>query len=106
MYACMCANYMREAGNGAVREYVLVGNKRDVVEKEPGKRRVDGDMAGQWAQSQGMRHVEVTANERGDVEAVVHVLLRDVVRAQEREGERRGTTVRSRIKKVFKKLKS
>lgn len=81
-YACMCNNYMGEDAGERIREYILVGNKKDIVEKEPEKRQVDEELAAEWAQSQGMRHVELTTHDREDVEKAVHDLMRSILRAK------------------------
>jgi len=96
-YACMCNNYMGENAGERIREWILVGNKKDVIEKEPEKRQVDEELAAEWAQSQGMRHVELTTHNREDIEKAVHDLMRSILRAKrfaEKE-ESRGRALKS-----------
>jgi GTPase involved in cell partitioning and DNA repair len=111
MYACMCNNYMGEKGRNRIREYILIGNKKDIVEKEPKKRQVDEDLAEQWAQSQGMQYVELSTHSKADVDQTIRVLMRSIMRAKERDQsqrlrERNNTTTKSKIKQVLAKLKS
>ncbi|USP77933.1 uncharacterized protein yc1106_05207 [Curvularia clavata] len=62
---------------------VLVGNKRDtIVGEDAAKRQVCTEMAEQWAASQGMRHFEISANERAQVDDVVRALIDSILRAR------------------------
>ncbi|EOA83096.1 uncharacterized protein SETTUDRAFT_180383 [Exserohilum turcica Et28A] len=64
---------------------VLVGNKADLAKGDTAtatRRHVHADTAAQWAASQGMRHFEITANARGDVDAVVTALVESILRAR------------------------
>ncbi|KAF2028174.1 P-loop containing nucleoside triphosphate hydrolase protein [Setomelanomma holmii] len=86
MYVWMCKRCRGVKGSC---EFVLVGNKADVLQTQPRKREVDTELAEQWAQSQGMRHFEITTNERELVQDVVHALVRAMRRAKRRsESER------------------
>lgn len=62
---------------------VLVGNKRDtILGEDASKRQVCAEMAEQWAASQGMRHFEISANERAQVDDVVRALVDSILRAR------------------------
>lgn len=61
---------------------VVVGNKKDMVDEDGSKRQVKKDMVEQWAASQGFRHVEMSSNERGEVEDVIRTLVDSVQRAR------------------------
>lgn len=77
-----CKGYMGGGVVGKSCECILVGNKADLVEKDPHKREVSKDLAEQWAQSQGMQHLELTAREHKPVRDAVHDLMRAVRRAK------------------------
>ncbi|CAO2651435.1 Nn.00g040050.m01.CDS01 [Neocucurbitaria sp. VM-36] len=66
---------------------ILVGNKADIVRADPGKREVKREMAEQWAQSQGFSHIEVTSNERAEVEEAVEALIKSIKLAQRRDAD-------------------
>lgn len=91
----LCKRYRGEAsveagaGVGSC-EFVLIGNKKDVVDLEPAKREVDADEAEQWAMSRGMRAFEVSANERGQVGEAVVALMRGIGRARTRADKEKG----------------
>ncbi|KAH7408800.1 P-loop containing nucleoside triphosphate hydrolase protein [Phaeosphaeria sp. MPI-PUGE-AT-0046c] len=115
MYACMCSQYM----SGCVRpvgcEYILVGNKEDlrVSHDKPG---VDTEVAREWAQSQGMHHVELSSWGTGAPEAAVRELIGSIQRteqraakdAQEQEAmkQRSRNAFKSKIKLAFGRTKS
>jgi GTPase SAR1 family protein len=63
---------------------VVVGNKRDLVNGEDGekKRGIDKEEAEQWAESQGFRGLEVSSNNREEVEEAVNMLVKSVERAK------------------------
>jgi uncharacterized protein YchJ len=63
---------------------VVVGNKKDLVNGEHGeeKREIDKEEAEQWADSQGFRGLEVSSNNREEVEEAVNALVRSVERAK------------------------
>jgi hypothetical protein len=105
-YACMLNQYMGEKAGDRVREYVLVGTKMDIVQKDPEQRQVDKELADEWAQIQGMRHVELSTHSKADVEDVATTLIRSIKRARERAREeqledRDIPTTRGRFKKAF-----
>lgn len=122
MYLAMCKSYMEGEQGGKRVECVLVGNKVDLVEGGNGERReVDGELAREWAESQGMEWFEVSAKTFVGVWESVHALVRSAERAKEREVEKgkgeeeekekeekgaeggRKMAFRERIKSVFKK---
>jgi GTPase SAR1 family protein len=83
-YVWICKNRKgKEDGNDRC-EFILVGNKADVLEAEPEKREVESELAEQWAQSQGMKHFELTTNVRSQVEEVVQMLMNSIGRAKAR----------------------
>ncbi|KAH7558582.1 hypothetical protein BM1_04719 [Bipolaris maydis] len=86
---------------------VLVGNKRDViVGEDASKRQVDKNMAEQWASSQGLKHFEITTNERGEVEEVVKALVDSIARARrmdQRDKANGATEQGGSIMKLFKR---
>ncbi|CAG5178823.1 uncharacterized protein ALTATR162_LOCUS8893 [Alternaria atra] len=61
---------------------VVVGSKKDIVDEDKGKRQVKKEMAEQWAASQGFRHIEISSNERKEVEDAVRDLVDSVQRAR------------------------
>ncbi|CAN9429787.1 unnamed protein product [Alternaria alternata] len=61
---------------------VVVGNKKDTIDRDEGKRQVKKEMANQWASSQGFRHIEISSNERKEVEDAVQALVDSVQRAR------------------------
>ena len=63
---------------------VVVGNKKDLVNVEDGerKREIDKEEAEQWAESQGFRGLEVSSNNREEVEEAVNLLVKSVKRAR------------------------
>ncbi|CAN9337478.1 unnamed protein product [Alternaria alternata] len=61
---------------------VVVGNKKDIIDRDEGKRQVKKEMADQWASSQGFRHIEISSNERKEVEDAVQALVDSVQRAR------------------------
>ena len=63
---------------------VVVGNKKDLVNVEDGekKREIDTEEAEQWAESQGFRGLEVSSNNREEVEEAVNLLVKSVKRAR------------------------
>jgi GTPase SAR1 family protein len=85
-YARMCNKYMgsKEDGKNSC-EYILVGNKADLVKEEPRKREVDRDMAEEWAQSQGIKHREVCSHEAEGPHDAARQLITAIKRTKERE---------------------
>ncbi|RYO27597.1 hypothetical protein AA0111_g7257 [Alternaria arborescens] len=61
---------------------VVVGNKKDIIDRDEGKRQVKKEMVDQWASSQGFRHIEISSNERKEVEDAVQALVDSVQRAR------------------------
>ncbi|KAF7677846.1 hypothetical protein GT037_004705 [Alternaria burnsii] len=61
---------------------VVVGNKKDIIDRDEGKRQVKKEMADQWASSQGFRHIEISSNERKEVEDAVQALVDSMQRAR------------------------
>ncbi|EUC30675.1 hypothetical protein COCCADRAFT_39111 [Bipolaris zeicola 26-R-13] len=86
---------------------VLVGNKRDViVGEDASKRQVDKNMAEQWASSQGSKHFEITASERGEVEEVVKALVDSIARARrtdQRDKANGATEDKGSVLRLFKR---
>lgn len=83
---------------------IVVGNKLDIVKRNPEKRAVSQDMAEQWASSQGFRHIEVTSKERHEVDTAMEGLVRSIDVMRERDEKdsgvsERGTSIKSRIEK-------
>lgn len=117
-YACMCNSYMGEKTGHRTREYILVGNKKDIVQKEPEKRQVEKELAEQWAQCQGMQHFELSTHTKEEVNETVRLLIRSIMQAKKRAKKkpieyrsqepqgRNNTTTRTKIKQAFGKLKS
>ncbi|KAF1917547.1 hypothetical protein BDU57DRAFT_513855 [Ampelomyces quisqualis] len=111
----MCNQYM---GTGEMKncEFILVGTKNDVVEKNAREREVDTDLAEQWADSQGMRHFELTSFDKEEVQGAVYELLgvvswsekrrQGVGEKEESQSFRSNNSVREQMKRVFGKLKS
>ncbi|KAF2821505.1 P-loop containing nucleoside triphosphate hydrolase protein [Ophiobolus disseminans] len=85
MYLWKCKIYMGNDVGGKSCECILVGNKVDILEKEPLRREVDREVAEQWAQSQGMKHFELTAREHNPVREAVYDLVRATQKAKERD---------------------
>jgi len=116
MYLWMCKRYLGDDIGGKSCRCILVGNKVDLLKKEPQKRQVDRELAEQWAQSQGIKHFELTAREHGPVREAVHDLMRSVRKMKEREDpETRTTTAKEkqdkqtfkdRIKRALSKTKT
>jgi GTPase SAR1 family protein len=91
MYVWMCKRYMGESVGVESCEFVLVGTKADILKSEPERREVDRELAEDWAQSQGIKHFELTTKVRSQVEEPVHELMRSINRAKDRnEKEREG----------------
>jgi Ras-related protein Rab-39B len=86
MYVWMCKRYRGEVGSC---EFVLVGNKADVLQTKPNMREVDKELAEQWAQSQGMKHFELTTHNREQVQEAVYALMRAIKRARKRAEKER-----------------
>jgi GTPase SAR1 family protein len=84
-YARMCNKYMGSEEDGNSCEYILVGNKADLVKEEPRKREVDRDMAEEWAQSQGIKHREVCSHEAEGPHDAARQLITAIKRTKERE---------------------
>jgi hypothetical protein len=84
-YARMCNKYMGSEEDGNTCEYILVGNKADLVKEEPRKREVDRDMAEEWAQSQGIKHREVCSHEAEGPHDAARQLITAIKRTKERE---------------------
>jgi GTPase SAR1 family protein len=118
-YARMCNRYKAPRGGGNSCEYILVGNKFDLVENALEKRQVDPDMAEQWAQSQGIKHVEVSSHGLEGPHEAARILIKSIKRLRERERrheqaereqQRREdggkNTVRSKIGDIVDKMKS
>jgi hypothetical protein len=109
-YACMCNQYIGEKASDRVREYTLVGTKKDIVQKDPEQRQVDKELADEWAQGQGMKHVELSTHTRADVEDVAQALIRSINRAREHAREeqledRNVPTTRKGFKAAFRRCK-
>lgn len=83
MYACMCNRYMCPEGTRKYCDFILVGTKRDLVERDG--REVDEELAEQWAESQGMGWFEVSCFDKEEVQGAVRELLRAVRRSGVRE---------------------
>jgi hypothetical protein len=118
-YARMCNKYMGSDEHGNSCEYILVGNKKDLVEEAPEKREVDSDMAEDWAQSQGIKHREVCSHDAEGPHDAARELIKAIKQARERQSrdkhtqrkqERRdGTgqnTMRNKIGGFIDKMKS
>jgi GTPase SAR1 family protein len=118
-YARMCNKYTGSEEDGNSCEYILVGNKADLVKKEPGKREVDRDMAEEWAQSQGIKHREVCSHEAEGPHDAARQLITAIKRTRERESREKhaqrrqkrqdGTgesTMRNKIGGFIDKMKS
>ncbi|KAE8830810.1 hypothetical protein PTNB85_07397 [Pyrenophora teres f. teres] len=61
---------------------VLVGNKRDLVDLDEGKRQVKKEMAEQYAASQGFKHFEISSLDRGEIERVMKALIDKIQKAK------------------------
>jgi Ras-related protein Rab-39B len=61
---------------------VVVGNKKDMIDRDEGARQVKKEMADQWAASQGFRHIEVSSNQREEIEDAVRAMVDSVQRAR------------------------
>jgi GTPase SAR1 family protein len=118
-YARMCNKYMGSGEDGNSCEYILVGNKKDLVKKAPEKREVDSDVAEEWAQSQGIKHREVCSHDAEGPYDAARELIKAIKRIRERESRdkhtqrkqerRHGTgenTVRNKIGGFIDKMKS
>jgi hypothetical protein len=109
-YACMLNQYMGEKAGGRIREYVLVGTKMDIVQKDQEQRQVDKELADEWAQSQGMKHVELSTHTKADVEDIARTLIKSIKRARERAKEEQleensTSATKGRFKRAFNKTK-
>lgn len=84
---------------------VVVGNKKDIIDRDEGKRQVKKEMADQWASSQGFRHIEISSNERKEVEDAVQALVDSVQRARRMDAKDirdSKSDVKGRSKKIGK----
>lgn len=108
MYARTCNQYMAQIPRQFGCEYILVGNKRDVVDLEPDLRQVDEELADEWTQSQGMKHIQVSSFSHEEVEAAVGELLRSIQCAamKAQEEQRSKSFLKSKIKLAFGRTKS
>lgn len=108
MYARTCNQYMADSPRQFGCEYILVGNKKDITDLTPEQRQVDKELAEQWAQSQGMKHVQVSSLSHEEVEAAVGELLRSIQRAamKGQEEQRSKGFLKSKIKLAFGRTKS
>jgi hypothetical protein len=109
-YACMLNQYMGAKAGERIRECVLVGTKLDIVQKDQEQRQVDKELADEWAQSQGMRHVELSTHTKADVEDIVRTLIKSIKRARERAREEQlegnsTPATKGRFKRAFSKTK-
>ncbi|KAG9189443.1 hypothetical protein G6011_06311 [Alternaria panax] len=88
IWHCRNTVFIKNGTEGRMQEVkkrfgcVVVGNKNDIVDEDEGKRQVRKEMADQWAASQGFRHIEVSSNERQEVEDSVRALVDSVQRAR------------------------
>jgi GTPase SAR1 family protein len=118
-YASMCNRYLGGDPRSKDCDFILVGNKRDLVEKTPEKRQVDLELAEQWAQSQGIKHVELNGFDDDEVQAVVRELVRSIKRTKRRaeqedqakhkhkgQLERSRENVKEKLKQAFGKKNS
>jgi GTPase SAR1 family protein len=66
---------------------VLVGNKKDLIDGQDGeaKREVNKYEAEEWAECQGFRGLEISSNERGEVEEAVKALVASVEKTKRQE---------------------
>jgi GTPase SAR1 family protein len=83
-YVWMCKNLEGDRNCNDACEFILVGNKADILKAEPEKREVEMELAEQWAQSQGMKHFELTTNAKSQVEEAVQALMHSIRRAKVR----------------------
>lgn len=96
--------------------FVLVGNKADIVADHPEKRDVEREIAEEWAQSQGFRHVEVSSKDRDTVDEAMVILVKNIEASGRRDERDRLTkknelrtnaerlSLRGHIKSTFDKL--
>jgi GTPase SAR1 family protein len=118
-YACMCNQYLGHDPGSKVCDYILVGNKKDILERRPEQRQVDQELAEQWAQSQGMKHIELNGFDNDAVQAVVRELIYSIRRTKRRteqaeqeqqkhksQTERGRGNVKEKIKQAFGKKRS
>jgi hypothetical protein len=115
-YARMCNKYkgLEEGENSC--GYILVGNKTDLVEKTPEKRKVDREMAEEWAQSQGIKFIEVSSLDYDGPQEAARELIKSIKRLQvrdkrekqdqQRRDENGKTTVRNKIGGLIDKMKT
>lgn len=89
MYLWMCRRYLHGGVGAKHCDMVLVGNKTDIVLGEPDKRQVDKDLAEEWAQSQGMKHFEVTTYDRQQLEEVARTLMVAIEKTKRRIEKRK-----------------
>ncbi|KAF2845525.1 P-loop containing nucleoside triphosphate hydrolase protein [Plenodomus tracheiphilus IPT5] len=94
--------------------FVLVGNKVDITTDSPGTREVEREMAEEWAQSQGFRHIEVSSKNRAAVDEAMVMLVtsievarrrdeRDKAAKKEARSKARRPSLKSRIRSTFVK---
>jgi GTPase SAR1 family protein len=112
-YAWMCSQYSAE---GKDCDFVLIGNKKDILTTKPEARQVDTELAEQWAQSQGIKHIELNSFDNDEVQAAVCDLLRSIKRTKRREEqeehkqkgelEHGSHSVKDKIKQAFGRRKS
>jgi GTPase SAR1 family protein len=77
---------------------VLVGNKLDIVEKDPEKRQVGKERAADWADMHRQKHYEVNAFRRDELEEVARGLVRSIEKAERRDKEDMERTLEERWK--------
>lgn len=65
--------------------FLLVGNKLDLVTELPEKRQVEKEMAEEWAQSQGFRHIEVSSKDRHAVDKAMVTLVSSIEVSRRRD---------------------
>jgi GTPase SAR1 family protein len=99
MYVWMCKRDMGDEVGGESCECILVGNKADVLEAEPERREVDRELAEQWAQTQGIKHFELTTKVRIQVEEATRELMRSIQRAKEKTEKECRTDRKGEVKK-------
>lgn len=115
MYACMCSQYMSGSPRPVDCQYILVGTKTDLLRRHRGAK-VDTELAQEWAQSQGMHHIDISSFAPGEPEAAARKLVKSIQRAERRAAKEAAgeeankrivkPTMRSKMKLAFGRKKS
>ncbi|KAL6705471.1 hypothetical protein ACN47E_006736 [Coniothyrium glycines] len=85
MYAWSCRKREQYVTGRQRFGCVVVGNKTDLASADGAARQVSKEMAEEWAQSQGSRHLEVTSHSREEIQNAIAAVIRSVIKARRRD---------------------